>query len=714
MANSDVIQEIKERLDVVTVVGRYVPLKKSGSSYKGLCPFHSEKTPSFHVFPHTNTWKCFGCGAGGDIFTFVEKKENLPFPDVLRMLAKEAGVQLQEARPEVRDAQERLRNLHTHATSYFQSQLLAGPQGQRARDYLARRQINQETIERFQLGYARDGWEHLITYLKGKGFTLEEIIQGGLAIQRETGGAYDRFRNRLIIPIRDVQGRVIAFGGRILDEGEPKYLNSPQTPIFDKSRVIFALDHARKAIRSKDQVVLVEGYMDVISAHQRGFRNVVAAMGTSITPDQVKILSRYSRNFVFALDADAAGARATQRAVELVQETLSEKGVPTATARGIRNEKRLMGNVSIAVLPEGMDPDDVLRHDPDQWRDLIEKAVPVVDYTIQLRASEQDLQTAAGKSQFVQEVLPTLSKIGDPIQRRHYIGKVAGMARVRETDIEEALKRFERDQRRSRSRRSKRPASTPAPVSPAPPPDLGPTSVPDAETPPDEAVVGSSEEPPLWREDAPPPAVAAEPASDLATEPAPAPVSRPVSRPHTPDIEPEDHLLSLILYYHQAMLQWLDDELAARQIDPLFIEDFHDPMNRAVFEALEEFRLEEEGVDLMDFMSAQDDFIQNHFLFLWEYAQNFETRKPKHIQNHHLQREIVTGLIRLRLQHNAEARRELELSIRDISDSQEQLLLTQRFRELVSERSRLEKAMLAYSQSAKWASNNRPVYLTAR
>jgi hypothetical protein len=202
--------------------------------------------------------------------------------------------------------------------------------------------------------------------------------------------------------------------------------------------------------------------------------------------------------------------------------------------------------------------------------------------------------------------------------------------------------------------------------------------------------------------------------SDTATEAPPAPVSPPVAPQRTLAIEPEDHLLSLILYYHQFILQWLDDELAARQIDPLFVEDFHDPMNRAVFEALEDFRLEEEDADLMDFMSERDVFIQDHFLLLWEYARNFETRKPKHIQDHHLQREVVTGLIRLRLQHNREARQQLELSIRDVSDPQEQSLLTQRFNELVVDRSRLEKAMLVYSQSAKWASNNRPTYLAAR
>ncbi len=697
MAHNSVIQEIKDRLDVVTVIGRYVPLKKSGSSYKGLCPFHQEKTPSFHVFPHTGTWKCFGCGAGGDIFTFVEKKENLPFPDVLRMLANEAGVRLEEPKPEVRDALQRLRDLHTQAASYFQSQLLASAEGKRVRDYLADREINQETIEKFQLGYARNGWEYLIDYLRGKGFSLEEIVQGGLAIPRESGGAYDRFRNRLIIPIRDVQGRVIAFGGRILDDGEPKYLNSPQTPIFDKGQTIFALDVAKRAIRARDQVVLVEGYMDVISAHQRGFKNVVAAMGTSITPQQIKILSRYSRNFIFALDADAAGARAAWRGVQVTQDALSERGVLTPTAHGFRSERRMMANVGVAIMPEGLDPDDVLRQNPERWRELIENAIPVVDYTLQQTAQKLDLTTATGKSQFVQEVLPTLSKIGDPIQRRHYIGKVAGMIHARESDVEEALKQYERSQRRSASRSKK--ASAPA-VPPAPPPDFAPPIAPEA--PSEDVVLSSSEEPPLWLEDADSP--------QSSTEQPPAPVLRPDS----PVIGAEEHLLSLFLFHHQSLLPWLDEELAALKIDPLYVEDFRDPLNQAVFELLDDFRFEDPDADLMDFIASEDAYIRDHFLFLWEYARQFEAQKPKHIQHHHLQREAVTGLIRLRLHYARETQRQLEVSLGEATDPQELHTLSVRFQELLAQRHILEQAMLVYSQAARWANNHRPTYIASR
>ncbi len=694
MSHNSVIQEIKDRLDVVTVVGRYVPLKKSGASYKGLCPFHSEKTPSFHVFPQTGTWKCFGCGAGGDIFTFVEKRENLPFADVLRMLAKEAGVQLAEPRPEVRDALQRLRELHAQATSWFQSQLLASQEGQRAREYLERRQISQETIENFQLGYARDGWEHLIAWLKGKGFSLEEIIKAGLAIQRDAGGAYDRFRNRLIIPIRDAQGRVIAFGGRILGEGEPKYLNSPQTPIFDKSQVIFALDMAKRAIRAKDQVVLVEGYMDVISAHQHGFRNVVAAMGTSITPQQIKILSRYSRNFVFALDADAAGARATWRGVQMVQETLSARGVLTPTSRGFRTEKRMMADVGVAIMPEGMDPDDVLRQDPEQWRALIENAVPVVDYTLRQTARRLDLTTVAGKSQFVQEILPTLSKIGDPIQRRHYIGKVAGLVRARESDVEEALRQFERNQRRQRPPRKRAPVQPPPDVAPAPP------SGPDE--PPPEAPLSSDEEPPLWTD---------EPLSE--TPPVgPDPTSPPVSRTPPPVIGPEEHVLGLILLHHESLLPWLDDELAQLEIEPLYVEDFNHFINRTIFELLDDFRFESPDGDFASHMADQDSHIYEHFLFLWDYARHFEAEKPKHIQFHHLQRDVVTNLIRLRLDRNRETQRQLEISMAETSDSDELRSLSERFQKLLIERRNLEIAMVHYSQAARWVSNHRTVYAT--
>ncbi len=675
MVQDSVVQEIKERLDVVTVIGRYVPLKKSGSSYKGLCPFHSEKTPSFHVFPQTGTWKCFGCGAGGDIFTFLEKRENLPFPDVLRMLAKEAGVPLETVKPEVKEARQRLLDLHILATAYFQTNLLASPEGQRARAYLTQRGVSQETIEAFQLGYARDGWEHLIQHLTSQGFSLEEIIQAGLAIPRDMGGAYDRFRNRLIIPIRDIQGRVIAFGGRILGDGEPKYLNSPQTPIFDKSRVIFGLDMAKRAIRAKDVVVLVEGYMDVISAHQHGFKNVVAAMGTSITPQQIHILSRYSRNFVFALDADAAGARATWRGVMVVQEALAERGVIAPTPSGFRTEKRMLADVSIAIMPEGQDPDDVLRQDPNQWQSLIENAVPVVDYIIQQTAAQTDLQTAAGKSHFVAEVLPTLSKIGDAIQRRHYIGRVASLARVRESDVEEALAQYEREQRRSASVRRKPSASTTSP--PPLPPD---SSV--------KVVSGASEEPPLWRD-------------DLQVESAPLATSPDLSR-QPRAIGPEEHLLGLILLHHHRLMPWLEEELAKLELDPLYLEDFTDSLNRAVFQIIEDYYLDEIEEDLADFFSRFDETIVGHFHALWQYAQSFEQSKPKYVQLSHLQREAITTLLRLRLKQARDTQQQLELSIQEAITSDERGVLDRHFSELLQRRRKLEQSLLRYSQTAHW------------
>ena len=677
MTQYSVIQEIKDRLDVVTVIGRYVQLKKSGSSYKGLCPFHQEKTPSFHVFPHTNTWKCFGCGAGGDIFTFIEKRENLPFIDVLRMLAKEAGVPLKEVRPEVRDELQRLLDIHKAAVSYFQSNLLTSPEGARAREYLAGRGVSQESIEQFQLGFARDGWEHLIHHLKDKGYALEEIIRAGLAIPRDSGGAYDRFRNRLIIPIRDIQGRVIAFGGRILGEGEPKYLNSPQTPLFDKSQVVFGLDMAKRAIRAKDQVVLVEGYMDVISAHQRGFKNVVAAMGTSLTARQIQLLSRYSRNFVFALDADTAGAQATWRGVMLVQETLSERGVLIPSSSGFRTEKRMFANVSIALMPEGQDPDDVLRRDPEQWRELIENAVPVVDYIIQQAAAQYDLSTASGKSQFVAEVLPTLSKVGDAIQRRHYIGRVAALARVRETDVEDALAQFERDERR-RSRSRKR-------IAPAPPPD--------ALNPPEHATFGASEEPPLWNDE-----------STTLSSPEPAPPSEPRR------IGPEEHLLGLMLLHHETLWSWLDAELASLELDPFYVEDFTDPLNRAIFQYVEEYLFESSDEDLADFIARFDDTIEDHFYTLWQYAQAFEKSKPKFVQEQHLQREVITGLLRLRLERVKETLRQLEVALSALGEDappEERQELSKKVIELIQARKKLEKSLSRYSQTMHWTHNRR-------
>ena len=443
----NVIEEIKERLDIVEVIGGYIPLQKAGRNFKALCPFHTEKTPSFYVFPDTGTWHCFGaCGTGGDVIRFVEKKERLDFRGALQLLARRANVDLDRGRdPQVISQLNRLREINTLAATYFHHQLLNRPEAAAALSYLRQRGLADETMVQFQLGYALDGWDHVIGYLSERGFGLDDLEAAGLIVRRDDGGGYDRFRGRVIIPIRDSQGRVIGFGGRILGDGEPKYLNTPQTALFDKSNVIFALDMAWRAIVARDQVVLVEGYMDVITAHQRGFANTVAAMGTAITPQQLKRLQRYTNNFIFALDADAAGASATLRGVHTVRETLANPSVPVPTARGrIRFEPRLGAAVRIAAMPPGQDPDDVLRNNPDAWRALLESATPLLDYSFSQAVAEADLSTAQGKALVVRQLLPTLSEIDDAVERRHYVGRLSTLAGVTEREIDRELETYAR------------------------------------------------------------------------------------------------------------------------------------------------------------------------------------------------------------------------------------------------------------------------------
>ena len=322
------VEEVKNRIDIVEFISGYIPLKKAGHNYKGLCPFHAEKTPSFVVFPDTQTWHCFGaCGTGGDVFRFFMQAEGTDFSEALRELAQRAGVSLGPPTPrsEAADKQrEKLLDIQAAAAQYFHHQLRQSKEGAQVREYVADRGINTETVERFQLGYALNKWEGLKSHLTGRGYTEADLVEAGLLVKKEeTGSSYDRFRKRLIIPIRDSQGRVIAFGARALDPNDvPKYLNSPQTPLFDKSSTLFGLDLAKRAIRNSDQAVIVEGYMDVLSAHQRGHANVVAGMGTALTEAQLTLLKHLTKNFVLALDADTAGDAATLRGINLARESL--------------------------------------------------------------------------------------------------------------------------------------------------------------------------------------------------------------------------------------------------------------------------------------------------------------------------------------------------------------------------------------------------------
>jgi len=459
-----VVDEIKDRLDIVEVIQSYVPLKKAGRNYKGLCPFHTEKTPSFVVFPHTGTWHCFGaCNTGGDIFSFIMKQENLDFGEALKMLARRAGVELQPRSPQIAEAEKRLdllREINQAAANYFHHLLLAprSDEATRARAYLEQRGLNQEIITRFQVGYALNRWDGLLRYLTDKGYALNDLAEAGLIIEREDkSGYYDRFRGRIVFPIHDHRGRTIGFGGRVLDDGLPKYLNSPQTPLFDKSSVLFGLDQAGQGIRTTGEAVIVEGYMDVLMAHQHGINNVVAQMGTALTEAQLRLLKRYAQRFILALDSDVAGDQATLRGLDMARQVLDRKVIPVPTPRGlIRFEERLVADIHIASLPAGRDPDEVIRESPSRWAQLMAQSKPVMDYYFQVLTADLDLTTANGKAEAVRALGPLIAEVGDRVQRTHYLHQLARMVQVDERSLWQQIR-----QTGGRKRRPRRGSSAP-------------------------------------------------------------------------------------------------------------------------------------------------------------------------------------------------------------------------------------------------------------
>lgn len=453
-----VIDEIKDRLDIIDVVSTYVQLKKAGRTYKGLCPFHNEKTPSFVVFPDSQNWHCFGaCATGGDIFSFVMKRENVDFGEALAILAARAGVELkpQSDQASGEDSRlERLRAIQTDAAVYFHHLLSKSEEGAIAREYLDRRGLTRETWENWQLGYSLDSWDALKNRLQGKGYRPEELEEAGLVIRKEeTGSYFDRFRSRLMIPIRDGQGRTIGFGARILREDpaypSPKYMNSPQTPLFDKGSVLFGLDMARKAIRDADLAVIVEGYMDVLMSHQVGVANVVAGMGTALTEAQMRLLKRYTANVTLALDPDVAGEHAAVRGLEAARSSLERDWEPVFSPTGlVRHESRLKAQLRIAALPDGLDPDELAYRDVERWRQVIDSARPIVDYYLALVTREEDLSTGSGKARAIERLAPLILEVANPIERTHYIQAVARAIQIDERLVADQISRGGRLQER--------------------------------------------------------------------------------------------------------------------------------------------------------------------------------------------------------------------------------------------------------------------------
>jgi len=435
------IDDVKARLDIIDVVSSYVPeLKKSGRTFKACCPFHNERTPSFNVDPERQTWHCFGaCSTGGDVIEFVRRREGLDFKEALRMCAERAGVELRPptAREvEQREQYERLLQANEAAAIFFRSALDSDEAGE-ARAYCERRGLDADAINTWQLGYAPDDWRALTDHLLNRGFVEDDVVDAGLAIRSENGRVYDRFRNRLIFPTRDARRRLIGFGARALrPEDEPKYLNTPQTPLFDKSGNLYGLDRANDTIRRSDRAIVVEGYMDVIAAHSFGITEVVASNGTAITEKQMDLLKRYTHNVVLALDADNAGSAATLRGVEVAAGVADRRGSVSLGYGGLISYQEVLdADIRVVALPAGEDPDSMVRKDTEGFRALIEGAKPVLDHIFEVVTGSVDAQDARGRSRAVEQLVPYLGRIGDEVVRSSYVQKLARFAQVDEPTI---------------------------------------------------------------------------------------------------------------------------------------------------------------------------------------------------------------------------------------------------------------------------------------
>ena len=428
--------EVKNKLSVVDVVGETVSLKKAGSTYKGLCPFHGEKTPSFVVTPGRESWHCFGCGLGGDIFSFVMQRDTATFPEALKTLAAKAGVEIDERSRQEDAHRARLRSVLESAVAFYHAVLTASAAGKPALEYLRGRGFTDETITAFQLGWAPGGWDQMTRALGSKrDVRPEELVEVGLASPRQSprGGVYDKFRARVIFPIRDQNGHAVGLGGRLLEGEGPKYLNSPATPLFDKSRTLYLIDKAKGSIRKSGQAVIVEGYTDALMAHQAGFDTVVASLGTALTPGQVALLTRYATRIVLAYDVDPAGEKAGTLGVTALNDLIRQLQSDTS---GVKLE-----DVRVARLPAGKDPDEVVREDPAAWETAIVRAKPLVEYLIEHHAARFDLKTSSGRIGFVEAIMPAIRDIADPLRRDEALGEIHRASGIEERVLRQVLDR---------------------------------------------------------------------------------------------------------------------------------------------------------------------------------------------------------------------------------------------------------------------------------
>ena len=456
------VEEVKARLDAVEYIGRDLRLQRAGRNWKGLCPFHNEKTPSFFVFPDRGSFKCFGCGEGGDLISYVMRRNRIEFPDALDELAREAGIEVQRgpADPERRNRQTSMLSLLGEAQKFLHRQLLESPAAEEARVYVRTRGLADKTVAQFGLGYAGARGSPLLAHLRKLGFKDDAIEAAGLARSDERG-VRDYLFDRLIFPIWNRSGAVVGFGGRTLRDIEPKYLNTRDSEVFTKGHLLYGYHLARDAIREERTAVIVEGYMDVIAAHEAGFVNTVASMGTSLTQQQARMLTTSGASrVVIALDADAAGAAAARRGLDVVREAGSYESGTTVDVRGlVRHEDRLTTDIGIAELPVGDDPDSLVRSKPQRWRDLLANPTPLADFAFRWAGNQHDLTGLSGRRAAMRELLPIVAEINDAVVRAHYFGRLAELSGV---PADELRRMAARDGRRGAPRAAARETRTAA------------------------------------------------------------------------------------------------------------------------------------------------------------------------------------------------------------------------------------------------------------
>ena len=441
--NEDFIEKVRFSNDIIDVVSEYTNLKKSGQSYKGLCPFHDEKTPSFNVSPDQQLYYCFGCGVGGNIFNFIMEVEGLNFSEAVEFLAERANIELpqqsnSQARQRKRSQRNKLLKIHKLATQFYNYLLLESELGRQAYNYLVERGFDEETIEKFQLGFAPDRWQGLYNFLSDKGYEDEILLKSGLILPRKNNdGYYDRFRNRVMFTIFDHRHQAIGFGGRVLSsDEEPKYLNSPSTPLFDKSENLYGLNWAKKEMRQTDEVIITEGYTDVITASDFGIENVVASLGTSLTTQQAKILKRYVERVYIAYDADAAGAQAALRGLEI----LKKEGL----------------EVKVINLGNDKDPDEYIKEEgKEKFLQLKNNATSLIQFKINQVLKNKDLANVDERVNVVQKILPILYAIDDSVEREEYLKQVAEKLQIRLEVLRTELNKFEKSQQQHRKDRER-------------------------------------------------------------------------------------------------------------------------------------------------------------------------------------------------------------------------------------------------------------------